>query len=293
MTDKLMKPNLAEPPEAEYPLTFPKLGSSKLDGIRALSQGGTLTSRSLKPIPNLEVTKKFSRIQRLDGELIWGSPTDPQVFNQTSRVVRTIKASADNVKMYVFDLLDKTLPFLQRYDTLMSMNLPDDYVVIPQIRINSEEEMKSYYDSQLALGFEGIMLRNPYALYEEKRSTAKSQNLLKIKPTMESEAVILSVFEAMENLNEAYTNELGRTVRSSHAANKVGKGMAGGFNVAQGPRVFDVAAGYLNHEQRKRIWESRDKMVGKTITFLHLAVGEKDVPRHGRFYRFRDTFDMS
>ncbi len=50
---KTFKPMLADPIEPEkYPLRFPLLVSTKIDGIRVLVRDGVAYSRSLKPIPN-------------------------------------------------------------------------------------------------------------------------------------------------------------------------------------------------------------------------------------------------
>lgn len=287
-----MKPNLAEAPDPKYPMTYGKFGSSKLDGLRALSQYSTLVTRSLKLIPNEAVRERFGAVQGLDGELIWGEPTDPQVFHKTSSAVRTEKGSIDNIKMYVFDILDKTEVYQVRLQRLMAMELPDWYVKVPQKLLHSDLELEVYYAEQLALGYEGVILRSPQALYKEGRSTAKSQDMLKVKPFLDSEAIVLDVFEAMENQNEQYVNEVGRTVRSSHAENKVGNGMAGGFTVQKGTKVFNIAAGFLNHQQRIEVFTNKHNYIGKIATFRHLPIGEKDVPRHGRFLRWRDKFDI-
>lgn len=289
-----MKPNLAEVPDPKYPMTWPKWASAKLDGIRALAQYGSLVSRSLKPIPNTAVREAFSAIQGLDGELIYGEPTAPDVYHATYSAVMSEDKTAEGVTYYVFDLLDKTKPYSERLDILrgMSSQFPDNIKLLEQFVISSPDELEAYYGANLEAGYEGAILRNPQAMYKEGRSSAKSQDMLKMKPFRDSTATVVGVYEAMTNNNEAFTNELGRTARSTHAANLTGKGIAGGFTVTMGEKIFNIAAGKFDHKQRKEIWENRLKYIGELIDFRHLPIGEKDVPRHGRALRFRNQIDV-
>lgn len=283
-----MKPNLAEVFDPRYPLTLPKLASSKLDGIRGLTQYGTCVTRSLKPIPNHRLRERMSLHQGLDGEFICGEPTAPDVYHKTSSAVRTEDRGIEDIVFYVFDTLDKTKTFSERYQNLLSMALPPYIKVLPQTLLNSQEDLDTFYANQLAAGYEGAILRNGSALYFEGRSSAKSQNMLKFKPFLDSDAIVLEVFEAKTNNNEAFTNELGRTARSTHAENLVGNGMAGGFTVQMGDKVFNVGAGVLTHPQRIEVLQNSKLYMGRVLTFRHLPIGEKDVPRHGRFMRWKD-----
>src|SRR5690606_41939772 len=71
-------------------LKFPVWASPKLDGIRAIVKDGRLLSRSLKLIPNEATQSLFGRPSHegLDGELIVGSPTAPNVLHVTSGAIR-------------------------------------------------------------------------------------------------------------------------------------------------------------------------------------------------------------
>jgi ATP-dependent DNA ligase len=136
------------------------------------------------------------------------------------------------------------------------------------------------------------MLRNPNATYKYGRSTPKSQDLVKLKPFQDSEAIVLGVYEAMFNGNEAVTNALGHTERSTHKENLSGKGMLGGFHVRDLHTgvEFDCAPGKSSHAERTEWWNS--KPVGKILKYRFLPVGIKDKPRHCRFIGWRDMRDM-
>jgi DNA ligase-1 len=283
-----MKPNLASEPDAKYPLTFPKFASSKLDGIRGVTQYGTCVTRSLKPIPNFRLRELMAATQGLDGEFICGDPTAHDVYHVTSSAVRTEDRHITDIMFYAFDVMDKVLPYSDRYNRLLGMTLPSYIKVLPQTILNSQDDLDRFYADQLELGYEGAILRNGSALYKEGRATAKSQDMLKFKPFLDSDGIVVDVFEAMTNNNPTFTNELGRTARSTHAENLVGNGMAGGFVIQMGTKVFNISAGKLNHDQRREVLLNKDKYIGKMCTFRHLPIGEKDVPRHGRFYRWKD-----
>lgn len=288
-----MKPNLAEKPDPQYPMTFPKYASPKLDGIRGLCQAGSMLTRTLKLVPNEALREIYAPYQGLDGELIYGDPTAKDVYSKSYSAVMTIDGGPDGVTFYVFDLMDKTRPYADRLKMLQDKNLPPSVKVLPQTLISTQQELDTFYSNNLEVGYEGAILRNLTAMYKEGRATAKSQDMLKLKPFIDAEATIVSVFEAMENQNEAFINELGHTDRSSHKENKVGKGMVGGFTVSMAGVVFNIGAGKLTHKERTDLWQNPEACVGKICTFRYLPIGVKDAPRHGRFYRWRGAMDAT
>lgn len=286
-----MKPNLASELDPKYPLTYPKYASSKLDGIRGLTQQGTCLTRSLKPVPNRALRELISLVQGLDGEFICGEPTAADCYHKTYSAVMTEDRHIEDIKFYVFDVLDRELTYKDRYAKLLTLSLPEHIVVLPQTLINNKDDLEAFYANQLDLGYEGAILRNATALLKEGRSTAKSGDMIKLKPYLDSDAIVLDIYEAMTNNNPTFTNELGRTDRSTHAENLEGNGMAGGFTVQMGAKVFNIAAGKLNHDQRREVLLNKDNYIGKLVTFRHLPIGEKDVPRHGRFIKWRSQLD--
>jgi DNA ligase-1 len=100
------KPMLAGKTDGKN-LTFPVLASPKLDGVRAIIINGRVMSRSLKEIPNTHVQKLFGKKQYegLDGELIVGAPTAPNVYRRTMSGVM----SADEEPGVGFFVFDDTL----------------------------------------------------------------------------------------------------------------------------------------------------------------------------------------
>lgn len=281
-------------------LRFPLIASPKLDGVRALVKDGVVLSRSLKPIPNKHVQKLFGRpeLEGLDGELIVGSPTDPQCFQNTSGAVRRAEGEPD-VTFYIFDYHDMGSPYYQRHASLFH---PDIHREGSGVVLHLGEKMPGpgslalYEEWALEQGYEGLILRDPNSPYKFGRSTVKEGYLLKLKRFKDSEARVLAVEELTHNANEATTNELGRTERSSHKANQVPMGTMGALHVEDlhtGQR-FRIGTGFTQ-EQRAWWWKYRDQLTGDTNSFVKykfFPVGVKELPRHPAYLGLRDPFDM-
>lgn len=287
------KPQLSEDAaKCKEPLTFPKLFSTKLDGIRCVTIDGQALSRSLKPIPNHYIREKLAPWQHLDGEIIVGPPNAEDVYRKTNSAVMSHEGEPDFV-YYVFDDLQcVTDPFTSRLIRLKARTLPPFIQILQQFEVCSQETLDNTYQAVLDQGYEGLIGRNLDSLYKFGRATAKSQDSLKFKPFTDDDAQILWVYEAQTNSNEATIDELGRTHRSSHAINKSGNGMAGGFRVRMDGLEFDVAPGKLTHEERIIVWENQEKYVGRWLKFRHCPIGIKTAPRFPRFVGWRDIIDM-
>ncbi len=301
---KFPRPMLAEAVTDFAALTFPKMASPKLDGIRGTFHEGIARSRSLKDIPNVHVQKKFAGLREgLDGEFIVGDPYAADVYDKTRRVIMESgkKTNADDVRFYTFDSQpqDESLPFHVRYDSL-----PDaaagktDVIVVPHVVISNMEELEQYEAVMLGKGFEGVMLRDPNGPYKHGRSTEAEGWLVKVKRYVDNECRILSCYEEMGNHNEEFTNELGRTARSASKAGKTGNNTLGGFTVVSINGKYkgvehDVAVSSMKHDERKYCWDNRKELVGRLLTYKWFPIGSEDKPRHPMFKNWREAIDMS
>ena len=286
---KTFKPMLASPADLDS-LKFPIYASPKLDGIRASVVGGKLLSRTLKEIPSRHIFRMLSApgLIGLDGELIVGEPTSPTCYRDTvSHVMADDKVF--DFTYHVFDChIDPDLPFRARRviagaKVREASALP--LKLVQHVMIDNREELDAYEAEQVGLGHEGIMLADPNARYKFGRATPKGGELLKVKRFVDSEAVVVGIEEEMYNGNEAQTNELGRTKRSSAQAGKVGKGTMGALivrDVKTGVE-FNIGTGFTAED--RRYWWTwftlRDASVdAPTIKYKFFPVGVKDKPRH-------------
>jgi DNA ligase-1 len=280
-------------------LRFPLLASAKLDGVRAVVRGGTVYSRSNKPIPNVFVQNLLDTFEHLDGELIVGEPTSKTVYRDTvSHVMSQDKVNYD-LRFYVFDhVRDLSAPYLKR-NLAITNEFYGKWGANPILRRHDQyhigclDTLLELEEKLLNQGYEGLILRDPNAPYKRGRSTVKEGYLLKLKRFVDAEYEVIGFEERMHNGNVATTNELGRTKRSSHQAGKTGRGDLGAL-VLRNPTGADFSVGTgFTDDERAAIWSRRDSHLGKIAKVKYFPVGMKDAPRHPVFLGWRDPKDMS
>lgn len=274
-------------------LTYPLMASPKLDGVRCCIVNGKVLSRTLKPIPNIYVQYRLGgQPDGLDGELIVGEPTSKTCYRDTVSGVMSIDGNP-NFTYYVFDLHNHDAGFRERF-TKLGSTLSDAPSVkrLPHVILNNATELLEYEEDQIAEGYEGIILRGMDAPYKFGRSTMNEGYMLKVKRFSDAEAEIIGFEEEMFNGNEATTNELGRTKRSSHAAGKVGKGTLGAFLVRDATTGVEFSVGTgLTADERAICWKDRHALIGELIKYKSFEVGVLNKPRHPVFLGFRDRSD--
>jgi DNA ligase-1 len=204
------------------------------------------------------------------------------------------KDGSPNFVYHVFDLHTEPEPWATRFQRLQEGYLPSHISVLEHKLIEHPDDLLTYEAARTAEGYEGVILRKPDGHYKFGRSTAKEGLLLKLKRFEDSEAVVLEVIEEMFNGNEATTNELGRTKRSSHKENKHGKGRMGALlvkDVKTGVE-FQIGTGF-NDNDKVQFWEDRFAQPGAlTVKYKFFPVGVKDKPRHPVYLGLRDKRDL-
>ncbi len=299
MSNKLTKPMLATAVKDLSKIRFPCIVSPKYDGVRALLIDGKLVSRSLKPIQNRYIRETLERIlpEGADGEIMIG-----ENFQQVASGVMRWDGEPKFV-YWMFDLAPEgaeSYLYETRLDFMISWcsRNPHHCVrLVPTQVLHNVKDLDDYLAKCLAEGYEGAMIRDPYGKYKCGRSTLKEGGLLKIKPFSDSEAEILGFEEQMENTNPKELNELGQTKRSTHKANKVGKGTLGRFLVrdVHSGVVFKIGTGQgLTAALRQEIWNAPAfRTIGRIIKYKYQAHGVKNKPRTPIFLGFRSLEDMS
>jgi DNA ligase 1 len=318
MQDKITRPMLADSKSVTDFTTvrYPVLASPKLDGIRAVMVDGKLVSRKFKAIPNdhIRETLELCLPDGFDGELIAsndvvtvGDLTKLANFQDVTSAVMT-KTGKPVFVFNVFDWVCITLsePFEDRLERAswwvaphMSCGHPRWAIaIVPHKWVRNVAELDAYEAQCLAKGYEGAMLRDPQGPYKCGRATFKQGWLLKVKRFEDAEAKVVGVEEQMHNANEAKTDELGLTKRSTHKAGKVPAGTLGKF-VVVGVKgrfkgiTFRIGGGPgLTAERRKKLWNVRDTLLGKLVKYKYQDYGSKDAPRIPQFIGFRDRRDM-
>lgn len=285
------KPMLAATVTDRAKLKFPLLASPKLDGIRCCIVDGKVLSRSLKPIRNTYINQLLKGYPALDGELIVGSASQGDVLNRTTRGVMT-QSGEPNFRFHAFDTFhDLCLPFSARLAAIPELPFVKP---VPHTYVHNLNELTRFESEQLDLGFEGVMLRHPLALYKFGRATPGEGSLWKLKQFTDGELHVTGVREGQENINKPTIDALGRTVRSKHQDGMIPNEQVGtilGTDVLTGQHL-EISPGRMTQAQRKYYWIAQDKIIGKIIKYKSFAYGSIDAPRFATFQAFRDPDDM-
>jgi DNA ligase 1 len=291
------KPMLAATIDDVTTLRFPILCSQKLDGVRATVQDGRLLSRSLKPIPNTNVQELFAALPGgLDGELVYGDPTAANAYRQTVSRVMSDDKSADGVDYHVFDKISD-LGFRDRLiNASVAIEGNPRCHLVQHVLIHTVEELEELEAAWLAAGHEGLMVRSLDGIYKHGRSSVREGILLKLKRFVDANFEIVGTYEELENTNNAFTNELGRTARSTAQAGKLRKGTLGGFELRglegnfKGVQ-FRCGSGF-DAAERESLWAGRDALVGQICKAKYFPSGAKSKPRHPIFLGLRSALDV-
>ena len=258
--------------------TFPLLVTPKIDGVRALIVGGTLVSRTMRPIPNSRIRAILEPLlpEGADGELFCGS------LHQTTSTVMSLHAEG-GFRFFWFDwAYSTTVPYYRRVLSMATYTDVHDtdvnYVSLLMPRaVHSLCELHAYEEQVLALGFEGLVVRIPNGGYKYGRSTLREGLMVKLKRSSDSEAKIIGVEELVHRANRA-TGEAGNTL---------------GAIVARAPdgTVFKIGTGYTA-DQRLALWANRNRIVGMAVKYRHAECGSRGRPRCPVFLDLRHEYDM-
>lgn len=222
--------------------------SEKLDGVRAIWTGTKLISRTGKEFaaPAWFIAGLPADVT-LDGELWEGRG----LFQQTCGKVRTqIEPDWTGVKYMVFDCITEGT-FKYRMAILSQIELPVHVVILQQIPCKGKNHLDLMESQILEIDGEGLMLRWPYSLYENKRSNS----LLKVKRFKTDEAIVTG-YETGQGRNQ---------------------GVVGALLCRMGQKLFKVETG-LSDELRRH-----PPAVGSTITFSYFELTDAGLPRFPAF----------
>lgn len=281
-----------------------RMVSVKLDGIRCMIFGGVAYSRTLKKIPNKCIQQwaedNAELLEGMDGELIVGDLYSPTVFNASTSGVMRIEGEPD-FTFYVFDRYHPSNSYETRYndmepDWINNENWPVRTELVQHDSIGVSDDLLDALEKHyLGLGAEGVMISDGDATYKCGRSGTKNPELQKVKRFTDSEFEIVGWEPKYHNANEATTNELGRTARSTAKDGMVALDTMGALKL----KMFDGAefscgSGFTD-EIREQLWQIRDTIVGRWAKVKYFdASGPSGyaVPRFPIFLGLRDERDM-
>lgn len=259
---------------------FPVIVQPKIDGLRCKatiaaegmdvslmsSQGNEFTSiphikKALLEAYQLSNEAKKGEQLVLDGELY----CDSIPFESICSIVKRNSPHPDMLKIqyHIFDIINEfqQTQRLHALDYFLHTYGNFSYLYpVPSVWCNSEDEIFRQLASNMRLGYEGIIVRWPDALYQPKRVTT----LLKFKPQKQDIYEILRVEEEI-SIDNIPKGSLGAFVCAEIGSNLT-------FNVGTGP--------LLTAAERWRLWQQRETLPGKLIVVKYQKLTARGVPRH-------------
>lgn len=205
-------------------------------------------------------------------------PFDGELYNHSMKfedIISVVKRQGDNlrddftkVQYHIFDNKTDRLN-IERFGVNKvafqrmpeSVRKEDVFQLVPTHPVKREMvdlQLQDYLDA----GYEGIILRNPLALYVEKRPWT----ILKWKPSKWDIYRVLEVVEAQSENGFP----LGR-VGSLVCADRFGN-------------TFSVGPGLgITHEKAEELWEQRSFLLQKFAKVYYQNLTDRGVPRFGKF----------
>lgn len=289
-------------------ISFPVLASPKIDGIRVLVTEEGAQTRSGKLLRCPTVHELLKPLVGLDGEAVFGPPNAPDTMQRSMRLTSPEPLTAEEQARFSFWVFDRhDMPgetyanrLRKAYEARYALGKNTQSDTVPHVWIDSPEALADYEAHVLSLGYEGVMLNDPAALYKNGRSTKKSLELVKVKRYADAEAVVVGVLEMMHNDNEIKASELGFAKRSTkkegkRAAGTLGKLVCRNFKDGEilGPE-FEIGCFLgVTAEDKARWWAEKESLLGTVCTYKHFAVtGVKERPRQPVFKSWRSRDDL-
>lgn len=290
----------------------------KIDGSFMLIQEGKALARSLKQHENKFITNFYSNplFNGLRGEIIVGdNPVAEGLCRDTSSALRRIDGEPQTT-FWVFDYVTedtKDLPYKDRLGKVylhvehLSAEGFTNFKIVPSHRVFNIEQYNALKSAFMEAGYEGCIIRHPELPHKEGRSSTTKAHLWRWKPWLDAEILVTGITEGRTNLNEATTNELGRTKRSTHQENMQPNGQVG---TLQGNLLKDlldcngkviqnkgsevtISAGEMTAKERKYYFENQQEIIGSIAKFKYFAYGLKETVRMPIFLSIRSSNDMS
>ena len=198
----------------------------KFDGVRARWHEGKFFSRSMKPFPVPEAICMEFMMQYgdlpLDGEFSIGRGR----FQKTVSVVRNSHSTLldwSQVEYNVFDYYAEDRAYEDRIEYLEGIFINHPMVRITKALgyVKSLEDIHAAHRVMKANGGEGLILRNPEALYK----LGRSWDLLKVKSFLDMEVLVVGHTEG-EGKHDGRLGALVVTNPSNGTTFKVGTGFS-------------------------------------------------------------------
>lgn len=262
------------------------IAQPKLDGIRAWVKWNScpceglpeLISSQGNPIhgvPHIqyalkELRKYYGKAPQLDGEL-YAHKTPFETIAACCARETQLHEEYLSIKFHIFDYKDTTRSNAERLIILhnimnawrqQSSEEMRDVLQLVDHAVTNPDKIWFHTDLYLKLGYEGIILRNPLAPYQN----ARVFTMLKWKPSKHDWYRIVGV-EGAKTQSTSTTIMLGALICEDRYGNQ--------FKVGCGSGV--------TQEKKIELWEQRDTVLGQFCHVEYQNLTKNSIPRFGRF----------
>lgn len=256
------------------------LAQPKLDGMRCWvqwadhepllwsSEGNLITG-----VPHIKLLLKDWAAKcgehSFDGELYNHTMKFEDIISTTKRHEDNLRDDFTNVQYHIFDIKSGKEINASRLGALIelfkempnSVREADVFKFVPTSSI-TRKDVNAQLEHYISEGYEGIILRNPLALYVEKRPWT----ILKWKPSKHDTYVVLEVVEAISESGKPL-DRIGSITCSDRFGN-----------------TFSVGPGLgITHERASELWDMRESLIGKFACVYYQNLTANGVPRFGKF----------
>ena len=255
-------------------VAFPVYADTKLDGVRCVAtlhkESAILLSRNAKEFNNYgTIASELAQLRlksgtQLDGEITCGHFQN--LMRTVSRKSEGIELAKDAV-YNIFDIIDKDMDFELRQEELVTLQALIEIKNLSHLKIvagtmiQDEQQLLSFYQSQLDAGQEGIIVKSLDGMYEFKRSYAWQ----KMKPELTDDLIIIGIDEG----EGKYADKLGAVV----------------CRLKNGGEVH-VGSGFTDIE-REELWNRQSELTGRMIEVKYQEKTQDGSLRFPVFMRFR------
>jgi DNA ligase 1 len=251
-----------------YFITQPKLDGERCRAICLLNHVQLLSSEmnEITSMPHIvEELQSLQLIGEFDGELYSHDLDFSSIHSRVGRTTNLHERSSD-IKYHIFDIVNESAQQIDRLSLLateMKLRNASNIKVVDFAIAKNIDDIMTEMEQFISNGYEGIIVRHPYATYRRKRST----NIMKFKPRKSDTYTIIGGVEEISQEG-------------------VPKGTLGAFTVCSNDGVvFPVGSG-LTRDQRVKYWEQLHELVGMEVVVKYQSINPSQTPRFPIFHSF-------
>lgn len=204
----------------------------------------------------------------LDGEIYLHGMSKQEIGSYLRR--KEPKEDYERIQYHVFDLVcnlkqaeRQELLFYELWPILMQAKALQR---VQTFKVETPAYLFELLTKYVEQRYEGIVVRNPTAVYVRKRTV----DMLKWKPKHKDSYYVVDVEEEHDQYNTP-------------------KGMLGAIWCLKDGETFKVSAGGFTHDRRRELWQNQALILGKYLLVRYPELTDRGIPNHAVALEITDT----